>query len=267
MKGYRYYIIFTLLLTAIAVSMVKGSVVQDVERKGNICSFQRNTDIALPLKNVPEQILYRKGYMASYNKETKLPNWVAWHLTANHVDGTAKRPNNAWHEDMDVPSPRATRGDYKKSGWTRGHMCPAGDNKWDADAMYDTFLYTNCCPQHNNLNTGPWNQIEISCRRWAEKYGEVYIVCGPIFFRQQHATIGANKVVVPEAFFEVIVCPNSKAPKGIGFICRNNGEKGNKSLYVNSIRQVERVTGMTFFPNLPKKLSDAVKSKASLEDW
>ena len=26
-------------------------------------------------------------------------------------------------------------------------MCPAGDNKWDAEAMYETFLYTNICPQ------------------------------------------------------------------------------------------------------------------------
>lgn len=267
MKGHRYNIIVTLLLTVIVACMAKSPVVLDEERKGGLNSFTRNTDFVLPLKKVPEQFLYRKGYMVSYNKENKLPNWVAWHLTANHVDGTVKRPGNGWHEDTDVPSPRATRKDYKKSGWTHGHMCPAGDNRWDAGAMYDSFLYTNCCPQHNDLNTGTWNQIEISCRRWAEKYGDVYIVCGPILFRQQHATIGANKVVVPEAFFKVIVCLNGKTPKGIGFICRNNGEKGKKSLYVNSIRQVERVTGMTFFPNLPKNLSDAVKSKANLEDW
>ena len=31
----------------------------------------------------PEQILRRTAYVASYNKETKLPNWVAWHLTAS----------------------------------------------------------------------------------------------------------------------------------------------------------------------------------------
>ena len=34
-----------------------------------------------PLKNVPEQILHRKGYITSYNREHKIPNWVAWELT------------------------------------------------------------------------------------------------------------------------------------------------------------------------------------------
>lgn len=33
-------------------------------------------------KGTPEQMLERTGYVASYNKTTRLPNWVAWHLTA-----------------------------------------------------------------------------------------------------------------------------------------------------------------------------------------
>ena len=166
------------------------------ESTSEIQSHKSKIDTPLPLENVSEQRLYRKGYVVSYNKDTKLPNWVAWRLTADHVNGEAKRPGNAWHEDNDVPAPRANYSDYKGSGWTRGHMCPAGDNKWDADAMYETFLYTNCCPQNANLNSGTWNQIEIACRKWAQKYGEVDIVCGPILFRQEHEVIGGNKVVV-----------------------------------------------------------------------
>ena len=86
----------------------------------------------------------------------------------------------------DVPKPRVNNYDYKGSGWSRGHMCPAGDNKWNRDAMYETFLYSNVCPQHPRLNSGDWNEIEMACRRWAEKYGDVYIVCGPVFLRQEH---------------------------------------------------------------------------------
>ena len=41
----------------------------------------KNVLYPAPLKNTPEQILYRKGYTVSYNKETKIPNWVAWELT------------------------------------------------------------------------------------------------------------------------------------------------------------------------------------------
>lgn len=245
----------------------------DVENTldGNTYEFKNkkesDIDIPLPLKDITEQILYRKHYTISYNKDTRLPNWVAWHLLPNHTTGEVKRPGNAWHEDLDVPAPRATVADYKGSGWTRGHMCPAGDNKWDSEAMYNTFLFSNCCPQNANLNSGTWNQLEISTRRWAERWGDLYIVCGPILFRQEHETIGENKVVVPEAFFKVIVCLNNRHPKGIGFICRNTDGNRKKDLYVNSVKQVERITGITFFPHLPKELADAVKNKADINDW
>ena len=133
--------------------------------------------------------------------------------------------------------------------------------------MYNTFLFSNCCPQNANLNSGTWNQVEISTRRWAERWGDLYIVCGPILFRQEHETIGENKVVVPEAFFKVIVCLNNRHPKGIGFICRNTDGNRKKDLYVNSVKQVERITGITFFPHQPKELADAVKNKADINDW
>lgn len=100
-------------------------------------------------------------------------------------------------------------------------MCPAGDNKWDERAMRESNLLSNICPQDRSLNSGVWNKIEQDCRRWAKKYGDVYIVCGPIFLNREHETIGENKVVVPEAFFKVILCLQGK-PKAIGFVIRNN---------------------------------------------
>ena len=195
------------------------------------------------------------------------PNWVAWHLTPEHTDGEWARPSgNAFHEDAEVPSPKASNYDYKGSGWTRGHMCPAGDNRWDADAMYESFLLSNICPQHAELNSGDWNDIEQECRRWAEKYGGIYIVCGPIFYRQEHEAIGYHKIPVPEAFFKVVLCLNG-TPKGIGFICKNSNGNRKTDFYVNSIAQVERITGYTFFPKLSEDMAVSVKGTAALERW
>ncbi len=259
LKEYRLTIFAIVVFTAIITFGLKGATKQQTLNENKI-------EIPLPLENTSEQILYRKGYTLSYNKDHKIPNWVAWHLTAEHTTGPFRRPTSAWHEDMQVPYPRALIADYRESGWTRGHMCPAGDNKWDQEAMYDTFLLSNCCPQNGNLNSGDWNQIEMSCRRWAEKFGDIYIVCGPILFRQAHETIGPNKVVVPEAFFKVVLCLNG-IPKGIGFICRNTDGGQNRDFYVNSIRQVERITGMTFFPSLSQEIEAQVKDKANLGEW
>ena len=217
------------------------------------------------VNSVVEQILVRKAYIVSYNNETKCPNWVAWNLTAEHANGEYARSND-YREDYDVPAPRATNDDYKGSSWSRGHMCPAGDNKWDAKAMSETFLLTNMCPQDRSLNSGLWNRIEMDCRKWAQKYGDVYIVCGPVFLKCEHETIGANKVFVPEAFFKVILCLQGK-PKAIGFVVRNNEGKKKRDQFVNTVDDVERITGMDFFPALPDSIEEVVEAHANLDDW
>ncbi len=221
-------------------------------------------DTALP-KGTPSQILNRIGYTISYNHNTKCPNWVAWHLTAEHADGNIGRSND-YREDIDVPTPRANVEDYKGSTWSRGHMCPAGDNKWDYKAMSETFLLTNICPQHASLNSGLWNRIEQDCRRWAKKYGDIYIVCGPVLLNREHETIGNNKVVVPEAFFKVILRVNPQ-PAAIGFIIRNNEGKKKRDQFVNTIDQVERITGFDFFPALPDEIENKVEAYSNIEDW
>ena len=217
------------------------------------------------LEGAAEQILRRATYIVSYNKETKIPNWVAWHLTADHTDGPYKRLNN-FHEDAETPWPRATLSDYRGSGWSRGHMCPAGDNKWDEKAMYDSFSLVNVCPQNNSLNSGLWNSIEMDCRRWANLYGDIYIVCGPVLMKKEHETIGENEVVVPEAFFKVVLCLNG-SPKAFGFIVRNTEGNKKHDLYYNSVDQVERITGIDFFPALPDDIENEVEAVADIKMW
>ena len=220
---------------------------------------------AAPLKKTPELVLQRTSYIVSYNKQTRCPNWVAWQLTSDHTDGELKRMNN-FHEDEDCPLPRATLQDYKGSGWSRGHMCPAGDNKWSHKAMYDSFSLVNVCPQDSKHNSGVWNSLEMDCRRWARQYGEVFIVCGPVWTKGKHQTIGPNKVQVPEAFFKVVLRLNPE-PAGFGIITRNNEGTKKHDLYFNSIDQVERITGIDFFPALPDDIENEVEAKADINDW
>ena len=218
-----------------------------------------------PLKTTPEFILRKKSYVVSYNQDTRMPNWVAWQLTAEHTDGELKRMNN-FHEEENCPSPRATLQDYKGSGWSRGHMCPAGDNKWSRDAMYDSFSLVNVCPQDSKLNSGVWNSLEMDCRQWARQYGEVYIVCGPVLMKRQHETIGPNKVVVPEAFFKVVLCMVGK-PKAFGVVVRNNEGTKKRDLYYNSVDDVERLTGLDFFPSLPDDIEKVVEAEVNMDEW
>lgn len=238
-----------------------------------------------PKDGLSEKILKRTAYTVSYNCETRQPNWVAWTITRECVSEEnmiVDRPRNApFHEDDDVPTPRATLDDYRGSGWTRGHLCPAGDCRWRSDVQYESFLLSNICPQARALNAGIWNDIEKDCRRWAIKYGKVYVVSGPIFFKKSDkGTIGRSHVKVPDAFFKAILCLDSKTPMGIGFVCRNedvkspeagttpSGRKRKKAeLYIHSIDEVERITGYDLFASLPDDIETAVESHADIEDW
>ena len=218
------------------------------------------------LTDRPEQILKRVAYTASYNSDLRIPNWVAWRLTGAHTRGKNKRAGVKFHEDTDVPMPRAVDFDYVRSGYDRGHLCPSADNRWDATAQEQSFLLTNVCPQDHNLNVGDWHELEILCRKWAKTYGSIYIVAGPVLFKGKHKTIGKNKVTVPEAFFKVVLCMEGK-PKAIGFIYRNESGNRPKSYYVNTIDDVERITGIDFFPALPDKVENEVEATSSLDDW
>ena len=222
--------------------------------------------VGLPVtaKGTPEEILNRYAYIVSYNPKYKIPNWVMWHLTASHTDGPYKRGSIKFQQDPEATNCPTTF-DYQRSGYDRGHMCPSADNRWSQRAQEECFLLSNICPQNHNLNSGDWSEMEKQCRIWANQYGDIYIICGPIFLKNQvHKHIG-HGVQVPEAFFKVVYCPSIQ--KAIGFIYRNQPGDRPKGDYVNSVDEIERITGYDFFPALNKSLQDKLEKQANLQDW
>ena len=216
----------------------------------------------------PEQILARKGYTLSYNQSTKNANWVAWHLTKDHTDGPWSRDHIPYMVDEDVKGANQKLEDWFNTNLPieHGHMCPAGDNKWDKDAMVESFYLTNMCPQNSRLNNGGWKYLEERCRGWARHYGDIYIVCGPIFYNSKYKTIGNGKVGVPDAFYKVVLYIGKK-PKALGFIYPNNGESNKIQHYVTTVDEVERVTGIDFFYNLSDEIEDRVESVSNYNKW
>lgn len=234
---------------------------QGSESEGDISS---DSLLIAQTKGMPEQILVRTGYITSYNKDTRCPNWTAWRLTSDHTSGPYKRKGVSFHEDDEVPFPKAQNADYQRSGYDRGHMCPSGDNKWSQQAQEDCFLFTNMCPQSHDLNSGDWNDLEQKCRKWAEREGSIYIVCGPVF--RQKKTIGRSKVAVPDGFYKVVLCMNG-TPKAIGFYYDNEDGRRPMSAYVHTVDDIERMTGIDFFASLPDAIENRVEAYADAKEW
>ena len=206
-----------------------------------------------------EIVLYRTGYTVSYNEYYKNPNWVAWELTREETKGETERYDK-FMPDPDLPEPRVVHKDYTKSGYDRGHMAPAADMKWSKQAMIESFYMSNICPQTGNLNRGDWNDLEELCRDWAEKYGRIYIACGPIFDSKSPKRIGGHKVAVPDRFFKVVLIYNRKNPIAMGFIFRNIAHSQDIDKYMVTVDSVENVTGMDFFSKLPDDVENRIES-------
>ena len=218
-------------------------------------------------KDTPQLTLKRRTYTVSYNTRLNLPNWVAWELNTERLVERESRTDKFLPDPDLPPSQAVVTKDYSNSGWDRGHMCPAADNRWDWRAMRESFYMTNICPQHHNLNRGDWKELEDACREWAQREGRIYIVCGPILYRGKHRTIGReHRITVPDAFFKVVLSTTG-TPNAVGFIYKNTA--GNRPLdsYVNSVDQVERITGIDFFPSLPDEVERVVEASYDLSDW
>lgn len=213
-----------------------------------------------------EQVIWHKGFVVSYNESTRLPNWVAYELTAEEVEGQVPR---ARHFDIDpmVNGFQATNEDYRNSGWDKGHIVPAGDMKWDSLAMRESFYFSNVCPQNRNLNGGDWRSLEELCRDYARWYGGVWIVAGPVVGGNKYGTIGAGKVVVPDAFFKVLMVKKDDSYEGIGFVFGNEAGHRALKLYAMPIDDVEELTGIDFFYTLPDTIEDWMESDLDMDLW
>lgn len=224
-----------------------------------------------PLLNVtipagtPSQIKDYEGFRVSFNSTTHTPNWVAWELLGSETQGEVSRSNNFWTDNEVEGCP--TLADYKNSGYDRGHLCPAADQKWSQKAMTDCFVFTNMCPQAKSLNTGAWNTLEAKERQWAQRDSAILIVAGPIYSKDDTETIGKTGVRVPGAFFKVMAAPYLDSPRGIAFVYPNMASPGNMENYSMTIDEVEQLTGYDFFAELPDNIENQIESKASFKEW
>lgn len=233
-----------------------------------ICDAQsRNTLMELPTIKQGEQVITHIGYTTSYNSKTLNPNWVAYELTKEEVLGECKgRTSFCW--DPDVKGRKSRREDYKnEQNWDKGHMAPRADMKWSVQAFEESYYLSNICPQNHDLNAGDWLKTEKLARRMAEKYGKVYIICGPIFIFNKYGTLGENKVWVPDAFYKALLVKVNDRYESIAFYMSNESQKNEIMHYVRTVNDIEALLKMDLFPALPDSEEEKVESTVSRSIW
>ncbi|MDY4882557.1 MAG: DNA/RNA non-specific endonuclease [Muribaculaceae bacterium] len=221
------------------------------------------TDVKLPsgMKNV---VCHYSGFTSYFNPETHIPNCVAYEIIESETTGDEPR-KKSFEADHTIDG-CAESSDYRNSGYDRGHMAPAADMKWSKEAMEESFLITNICPQVKSLNSGIWHRLEQRVREWAARDSSIIVVCGPIFTPGKPVEqIGEIGVAVPHRFFKALYAPGRNI--GIAFIFDNDKVKGELRKYAVTIDSVERETGLDLFYNLPDDIENEVENQCNYKLW
>ena len=203
------------------------------------------------------QYLCREGYVSAYSYTFKEPVVVTYHLTAASVNHHIRR-QDMFTRDADVPKQfQSTLADYRKSGYDRGHLAPYAAMDFSALSARQSFLLSNMSPQKPGLNRAGWAQLETYVRRWATRYGAVWVYDGALYQHRPVITIGQNKVGVPDAFFKVIYAPHKALGSPVIAFIMPNAPVSRKqvSQYRVSVHKIEQATGLHFLTVLsaPKR--------------
>lgn len=211
------------------------------------------------------QIVKHDYFTLSYNEKYEQAEWVAYELKKSYVrSSNFERPY--FIEDPKVKTGSADWRNYKKSGYDKGHLCPAGDMEFAINAYNDTFFTSNISPQLHDFNGGVWNRLEQKVRYWATKYDGVYVITAGVF-QPNLKTIGKEKVLVPNYFYKILLDNSNGQYKMIAFLVPN--AKSNKPLYefVVSVDRIEKMTGIDFFPKLDDKTENNLEKNSDYKAW
>jgi endonuclease G, mitochondrial len=148
------------------------------------------------------QPICREAYLVGYDAAVKVPRFVMWTLTPQHALGCVAR-SNAFAADQSVPG-GAVPQDYAATGYDKGHMAPDGDQSWDQQVEFESFLMTNMAPQAGSLNRGIWKLLETSVRGWAFQGGQNFTIISGSVYQQGDLVIGKG-VIVPHAFYKIVI--------------------------------------------------------------
>jgi endonuclease G, mitochondrial len=215
---------------------------------------------------VPTKDIFRHTYyILSYNESNEQANWVYYSLTDSMVLNSGEERGNNFKIDKLITTGSAKSSDYTKSGYDRGHLCPAADMGFNPVAMEESFLMSNISPQTPDFNRGIWKELETTVRKWALKEHQLFVVTGPIF-KNCKGSIGKDNVKVPGYFFKVIYDPTDD-PKMIAFVFPNQKSDHPLTDFVVPTDEVEQLTGLDFFSQLPDGQENKLEGKVQLAGW
>jgi len=232
--------------------------------KTEASSLQQET-LALEIPRSQDTTLrvrHRKGFSYGFSPRWRQSLWVAYQYVSEELTPRVKRGRNFTSDPEEALT--ATNDDYKNSGYDRGHLAPAADMSWDAQAMRESFYFTNISPQEPAFNRGIWKELEEQVRTWTRRYDTLYVVTGPLFI---HEPRYIGRIPVPSHFYKALLIKSDNQWESIAFIIENRKIVVPLNEFRCTVDSLEQVSGLDFFSSLDDAIESRVESQYHANIW
>lgn len=204
-------------------------------------------------------LLENMSYYSAYSESKRNPLWVAYRLDSFQGKNVLPRLTK-FLPDFRTKS-RIQPKVYSKTGYDKGHMCPnsAIAARYGKEGQKETFLMSNISPQTPELNRKVWERLERLEEAYANKFGGIWVITGPIF--DQHIELLNRQVEIPDAFFKILIDEDKGKIRVLPFIIPQNVTgKEITNQFLTSVDEIEKQTGLDFFYPMDDKYEKLLES-------
>lgn len=224
-----------------------------------------------------------RNYSFGWSQEDLVAIWMAYPLCGMYTNKNVSRTDD-WDYDpiLGTEYSSAPFGGYGGS-YARGHQVPSADRLCCYEANAQTFYGTNMTPQLNAHNGGIWMDLENKVRNIANASDTTYVVTGVIVEDSDIFTVDSDgkKMTVPTAYFKALLRYSKSSTLGVwnatAFYHEHRGysmvedPETEKKYYDHkscsmSIDELEEITGIDFFVNLPAKVGEDQAARIEAAD-
>ncbi len=212
-------------------------------------------------------VLTNAGFVVGFCEARKEPVWACYRLF--RLDNLYAPTSPYVYRTDSRTQARIAHHDYLGSDYNPGHLAPnyAIAGCYGTTAQRETFLLSNIMPQAPKMKYMVWEQLEqLERKTYAQRFQQIWVVAGPVF--DQDAPRLKCGVAVPSACFKILVKEANGEPGIICLLIPQTAQQAEPlENFLTSVEEVEKRTGLTFFPALPRELQDRVKTGRSKRMW
>ena len=213
-----------------------------------------------------------RNYSFGWSQKDRVALWVAYPLCKLYTNGNVGR-TEAWALDPLLGNNSAAPFSGYAGDYARGHQVPSADRQCCDDANAQTFYGTNMTPQLNAHNEGIWSSLENKVRKLANTSDTTYVVTGVIVSassKKEKDSYGMS-VTIPDAYFKVLLRYSKSSTLGqwnaAAFYLEHKAYSvGLGKEHSMSVDELEKMTGVDFFVNLPAKVGADQAAKIEAAD-